>query len=280
MAAIRSGHSGWYGPISWRLNTGWETNAVVTAGGGQVGFEYWSVNFAGGQQPKRCLGGIARAPVLPGNRQTEFTPGSPVVTRSAAPVRVPRRPTGPPPTRNERPAMTVRPASQASTPAAGRLATVLQSARPHRRRQGRAAETGAGVHAGARPPADRGHPGRGQVHAGAGAGRDAGPQVFADPVHERPAAGRRAGRVDLRRARAVLPLPCRARSSARSCSPTKSTARRPRRRARCSRRWKSGRCRRTARRASCPTRSSSSPRRTRSSRSARIRCRSRSSTAS
>ena len=64
---------------------GWETNAVVTAGNKQVGIEYRSVNFAGRQQPKRCLGWIARSGPSFDNRQTEFTPGSPVVTRSPVP---------------------------------------------------------------------------------------------------------------------------------------------------------------------------------------------------
>ena len=53
-----------------------------------------------------------------------------------------------------------------------------------------------------------------------------------------------------------VPLPSRARSSRRSSSPTRSTARARRRKARCSRRWRSTRSRPRARRARCPSRSS------------------------
>ena len=109
---------------------------------------------------------------------------------------------------------------------------------------------------------------------------DARAALRAHPVHQRPAARGRARRVDLRSGDAARSAFIRDRSSIRSCSPTKSTARRRRRRARCSRRWRSGRSRPTARRGRCPSRSSSSPRRIRPSRSARTRCPSRSSTAS
>ena len=121
--------------------------------------------------------------------------------------------------------------------------TGARAARPHRRRQGRAAAPCAGLPARARAPADRGHPGRRQVDARARAGGDARPQVLAHPVHERPAARRRARRVDLRRALAARSASTRGRSSTPWCSPTRSTARRPRRRARCSRRWRSARSR-------------------------------------
>ena len=61
-----------------------------------------------------------------------------------------------------------------------------------------------------------------------------------------------------------------ARCSPTSCSPTRSTAPARRRRARCSRRWKSTRSRSKARRAPCRRRSSSSRRRTRPTSSAPI----------
>ena len=97
--------------------------------------------------------------------------------------------------------MTVRPLSQTNVPIAERLAARPGAARPHRRRQARAAAARARVPAGARPPADRRHPRRGQVDARAGARHDARPQVRPRPVHERPPAGRRARRVDLRHER-------------------------------------------------------------------------------
>ncbi len=134
------------------------------------------------------------------------------------------------------------------SPSADRLAAVLaQLARIVVGKENRCAWRW--VPARPRPPADRGHPGSGQIDAGAGAGGNARAQVRARPVHERPPARRRAGRFDLRsnarRPSASTPV----RSSIRSCWPTRSTARRPRRKARCSRRWRSVRSRRMARRA-------------------------------
>ena len=79
---------------------------------------------------------------------------------------------------------------------------------------------------------------------------------------------------------ARVPLRARARSSPTSSWPTRSTARRPRRRRRCSRRCRSARSRPAASATRCPTRSSCSRRRTRSSRRAPTRCPRRSSTAS
>ena len=74
-------------------------------------------------------------------------------------------------------------------------------------------------------------------------------------------------------ARATARSRCaRGRSSRTSCSPTRSTARRPRRSRRCSRRCRSGRSRSRGRRARSAARSSCSRRRTRSSTRARIRC--------
>ena len=72
----------------------------------------------------------------------------------------------------------------------------------------------------------------------------------------------------------------RGRSSPTSSWPTRSTARRPRRRPPCCRRCRNARSPPARRRTTCPTRSSSSPRRTRSSRKAPIRCPKPSSTAS
>ena len=112
-------------------------------------------------------------------------------------------------------------------------------------------------------------PGRGAV-----AGHQAG------AVHARPDARRRHRLAGLRRAQRRRSRSARARSSPTCCSPTRSTGRRPRRRRRCSRRWRSGRSPSTARAARCPTRSSWSPRRTRSSTRARTRCPRPSSTAS
>ena len=71
-------------------------------------------------------------------------------------------------------------------------------------------------------------------------------------VHPRPDARRRHRLAGLRRAHGRVPLPRRARSSPTCCSPTRSTARRPRPRRRCSRRWRSGRSRSTACRAPLP----------------------------
>ena len=102
----------------------------------------------------------------------------------------------------------------------------------------------------------------------------------ARPVHARPHAGRRDGLAGLRRPHRRVLVPRRARSSPTCCWPTRSTGRRPRRRRRCSRRWRSARCRSTAPRARCPTRSSSSRRRTPSSTRAPTRCPRRSSTGS
>ena len=149
--------------------------------------------------------------------------------------------------------MTVRPASQASTPAAGRLATDPAAARTDRGRQGRTAETCPRMHAGARPPADRGHPGRRQIARW----RRRWP----------PTLGLKYSRIQFtsdllpadvlgvsiydERTR-VVSASTPGRSSVPWCSPTRSTARRPRRRARCSKPWKSGRSRRTGRRAGCP----------------------------
>ena len=69
-------------------------------------------------------------------------------------------------------------------------------------------------------------------------------------------------------------------SSPTSCWPTRSTAPRPRSRARCSRRCRSGRSPSATRRSRCPSRSWCWRRRTRSSRRAPTRCPRRSSTAS
>ncbi len=70
------------------------------------------------------------------------------------------------------------------------------------------------------------------------------------------------------------------RSSPTSSWPTRSTARRPRRRPPCWRRCRSGRSPSAGTATRCPTRSSSWPRRTRSSRRGRTRCPRRSSTGS
>ena len=67
--------------------------------------------------------------------------------------------------------MTLRSASQAGTPSSARLAADPRSARPHRGRQGRAAAPCAHLPARPRPPPHRGHSGRRQVDAGAGARR-------------------------------------------------------------------------------------------------------------
>ena len=112
----------------------------------------------------------------------------------------------------------------------------------------------------------------------------AGPGVPAHPVHAGPDAvghhrhrhhRRRAGHgpphVDLR------PGPD---FRATCCSPTKSTARRPRRSRRCSKPCRNARARCAATSTRSSRRSSCSPRRTRSSSKARIRCPKRSSTAS
>ncbi len=85
-----------------------------------------------------------------------------------------------------------------------------------------------------------------------------------DPVHPRPAADRRDRAVGLRPARARRSSSSPGLSSRTSCSSTRSTARCRGPRARCSRRWPSGRSRSTASRARCRARSSSWRRRTRS----------------
>ncbi len=97
------------------------------------------------------------------------------------------------------------------------------------------------------PPADRGPAGRRQDHARARAVDLARPAVQARAVHQRPAAGRHRRRQRLRSGALAVRVPPRARCSRRCCWPTRSTAPRRRRRARCSRRWRSGRCRSTAR---------------------------------
>ena len=88
------------------------------------------------------------------------------------------------------------------------------------------------------------------------------------------------GSLVYRRADGRVLVPRRARSSPTCCSPTRSTARRPRPRPRCWRRWRSGRSRSRASRARCRTRSSWSRPRTRSSTRGRTRCPRRSSTGS
>ena len=97
-------------------------------------------------------------------------------------------------------------------------------------------------------------------------------QVRARPVHARPAPrrSRRHGRSTTTR-RASSP-PSSGRSSPTWCSPTRSTAPRPRCRARCSRRCRSARSPSATRPTRCPTPSSSWPPRTPSSRRAPTAC--------
>ena len=110
------------------------------------------------------------------------------------------------------------------------------------------------------------------------------PQVHPHPVHARPdAVGHHRHRHHQRGSgdRPAADGVCaRARSSATSCSPTRSTARRRRRSRRCSRRCRSTASRFRAAPISSKSRSSCSRRRTRSSSRARIRCPKRSSIAS
>ena len=88
------------------------------------------------------------------------------------------------------------------------------------------------------PRAARGLPGHRQDRAREGARQHARRHELAHPVHPRPAAVRRHGRArSTTRARA-LRVPPRARSSPRSCSPTRSTARARRRSRPCSRSWR------------------------------------------
>ena len=105
-------------------------------------------------------------------------------------------------------------------------------------------------------------------------------EVLAHPVHARPAAGRPDRHRHLQPAERASSPPSSARSSRTWCSPTRSTARRPRCRARCSRRCRSGRSRSATRPIPLPARSWSWRRRTRSSRRAPTRCPRRRSTAS
>ena len=77
-------------------------------------------------------------------------------------------------------------------------------------RQAARAAAGAGLPAGARPPADRGRARRRQDHAGACAGAGAGPCLAARAVHQRPAAGRHPRRVGLRPHDAEVRVPPRA----------------------------------------------------------------------
>ena len=111
-----------------------------------------------------------------------------------------------------------------------------------------------------------------------------GPGVQAHSVHARPDAQRHHRHRHHRRGSrppAAAPGPsCKARSSATSCWPTKSTAPLPRRRARCSKPCRSAAARCAATSTRCPRRSSCWPRRTRSNWKAPIRCPKRSSTAS
>ena len=111
-------------------------------------------------------------------------------------------------------------------------AVVGQDAR-HRARAGGAARR--------RPRADRGHAGSRQDAAGQEPRHGDGPRVRARPVHARPAAQRRRRHDGLPAAARRVHAPTSARSSPTWCSPTRSTARRPRCRARCSRRCRSAR---------------------------------------
>ena len=83
------------------------------------------------------------------------------------------------------------------------------------------------------------YPGPRQDPHRAPAGPGARPRLPPHPVHARPAPQRHHRQLPLRPARGPLRVPGRARSSPTSCSPTRSTAPRPRRRRRC---WR--RCRR------------------------------------
>jgi hypothetical protein len=82
-----------------------------------------------------------------------------------------------------------------------------------------------------------------------------GPALLARAVHGRPDAERPRRRVRVR-AHKEASSSIRARCSRRCCSPTRSTGPGPRRRARCSRPWRSSRCRWRTRRARCRGRSS------------------------
>ena len=84
-------------------------------------------------------------------------------------------------------------------------------------------------------------PGVGKTTLAHTPGAGAGPGVAAGAVHQRPAAGRHRRRVDLRPRHAAIPVPRAARCSRSCCWPMRSTAPAPRRRARCSRRWRSAR---------------------------------------
>ncbi len=88
------------------------------------------------------------------------------------------------------------------------------------------------------PPARRGLPGHRQDDAGAGAGQHRAGEPRADPVHPRPVAVRCDRGDGLRPAQGHLRVPPRGRSSTRSCSPTRSTAPRPRPSRRCWRSWR------------------------------------------
>ena len=98
------------------------------------------------------------------------------------------------------------------------------------------------------------------------------PQVPAAAVHAGHAARRHRRHDDLQSAATAASTPSTARSSPISFWPTKSTAPRPRCRARCSKPCRSARSRSATRPTSCPIRSWCWPRRTRSSRKAPIRC--------
>ena len=104
-----------------------------------------------------------------------------------------------------------------------------------RRRPGPLPRAGDGRDAGAGPPARRRRAGPGQDADRQDAGADAARQLQAHPVHARPGAGRPGRHAHLQPEDRRVRHLARPGLHATCCSPTRSTARRPRCRVRCSR---------------------------------------------
>ena len=141
--------------------------------------------------------------------------------------------------------------------AAARRALIGRDRQAHRRPgAGDRGPAGRAVRARALPARRRARPG--QDAADPDAGRRAGADVQPHPVHARPDAGRhhrhRGAGGGPRDRPPRVPVRARADLRATSCWPTRSTARRPRRRRRCCRRCRSTGCRRAGRptRCRCP----------------------------
>ena len=129
------------------------------------------------------------------------------------------------------------PGEDARASAAG----VAQRGGEGRRRPGRRGHRAGDRAAGPWPRAARGRARHRQDAPGARPRRVAGARHQARPVHPRPHAGRRHGLARLRRTDAPSSRSAPGRCSPTCSSPTRSTARRRRRRPHCWRRWRSGR---------------------------------------